>query len=39
MINDKVILDELSAKAKECPRLRCNMNLRNSPDNQSQRGC
>lgn len=37
MIIDKVILDELSSKAKESPRLRCNMDLRNSPDDQSQR--
>lgn len=37
MVVDKKILDELTAKAKESPRLRCNMDLRNSPDDQSQR--
>ena len=33
----KAILDDLTAKAKESPRLRMNMDLRNSPDDTSQR--
>ena len=37
MIIDKKILDELSAKAKENPRLRQSMDLRNGPEDQSQR--
>lgn len=37
MIIDQQILDELTAKAKESPRLRAAMDLRNSPDDQSQR--
>ena len=37
MVVDKKILDELSAKAMESPRLRCNLDLRNSADDQSQR--
>ena len=37
MVVDKKILDELSAKAKENPRLRCNLDMRNSADDQSQR--
>ena len=37
MIIDKKILDELTAKAKENPRLRCNLDMRNSVDDQSQR--
>ena len=37
MIITKIILDELSAKAKENPRLRCNLDMRNSADDQSQR--
>ena len=37
MIIDKKILDELSAKAKASERLRCNLDLRNSADDQSQR--
>ena len=37
MIIDKKILDELSAKAKANPRLRCNLDLRNSPEDLSQR--
>lgn len=37
MVVDKKILDELTAKAKENPRLRCNLDLRNSADDQSQR--
>jgi len=37
MIITKEILDELTAKAKENPRLRCNLDMRNSSDDQSQR--
>ena len=37
MIIDKKILDELTEKAKASPRLRCNLDLRNSADDQSQR--
>ena len=37
MIIDQQILDELTSKAKESPRLRVAMDLRNSPDDQSQR--
>ena len=37
MVVDNEILDELSTKAKENPRLRCNLDLRNSADDQSQR--
>ena len=37
MVVDKKILDELTAKAKESPRLRCNLDMRNSTDDQSQR--
>ena len=37
MIIDNKILDELSAKAKENPRLRQSLDLRNSPDALSQR--
>lgn len=37
MVIDSKILDELSAKAKASPRFRCNLDLRNSPDDQSQR--
>ena len=37
MVVDKKILDELTAKAKENPRLRCNLDMRNSADDQSQR--
>lgn len=37
MVVDKKLLDELSAKAKENPRLRCNLDMRNSADDQSQR--
>lgn len=33
----QTILDELTAKAKESPRLRMNMDLRNSAEDQSQR--
>lgn len=37
MIFDNKILDELSAQAKASPRLRCNLDLRNSAADQSQR--
>ena len=37
MVIDKEILDELTAKAKVNPRLRCNLDMRNSADDQSQR--
>ena len=37
MIIDKKILDQLSAQAKASPRLRMNMDLRNGPEDQSQR--
>lgn len=37
MVLDKTLLDELSAKAKENPRLRQAMDLRNSPEDLSQR--
>ena len=37
MVIDKKILDELTAKAKENPRLRCNLDMRNCADDQSQR--
>lgn len=37
MVIDKQILDELTAKAKESPRLRMNLDLRTTPDDQSQR--
>ena len=37
MIIDKQILDDLSAKAKALPRLRMNLDLRNSPEDGSQR--
>ena len=37
MVIDKKILDELTAKAKKNPRLRCNLDMRNSADDQSQR--
>lgn len=37
MIIDKNIFDELTAKAKENPRLRMAMDLRNSPEDLSQR--
>ena len=37
MVFTQEILDELTAKAKENPRLRCNLNMRNSADDQSQR--
>lgn len=37
MVIDKALLDELSAQAKENPRLRQAMDLRNSPEDSSQR--
>ena len=37
MVIDKKGLDELTDKAKASPRLRCNLDLRNSAEDQSQR--
>ena len=37
MVITKDILDELTEKAKASPRLRCNLDLRNSADDNSQR--
>ena len=37
MIIDKKDFDELTAQTKASPWLRCNMDLRNSPEGQSQR--
>ena len=37
MIIDQHILDALTAQAKASPRLRMNLDLRNSPEDQSQR--
>ena len=37
MIIDQHILDELTAQAKASPRLRMNLDLRNSPEDGSQR--
>ena len=37
MIFDKTVLDTLTAQAKESPRLRMNLDLRNSPEDGSQR--
>lgn len=37
MVVDNKILDELTAKAKDNSRLRCNLDMRNSADDQSQR--
>lgn len=37
MIIDRNVLDELTAKAKENPRLRMALDLRNSPEDLSQR--
>ena len=34
---DKIILDELSTRAKASPRLRMDIDLRNSPEDKSQR--
>lgn len=35
MVITQEILDELTAKAKENPNLRCNLDLRNYADDQS----
>ncbi len=37
MIIDKDILDELTRRAQESPRLRCNLDLRNTETDHSQR--
>ena len=37
MIVDQQVLDELTARAKDSPRLRMNLDLRNSPADHSQR--
>ena len=37
MVITKEILDKLTAKAKANPRLRCNLDMRNSAEDQSQR--
>ncbi len=37
MVISNALLDELSARAKANPRLRENLDIRNSPDDQSQR--
>lgn len=37
MVITQAILDELTDKAKVSPRLRCNLDLRNIADDQSQR--
>ena len=37
MIITQLILDNLTAQAKASPRLRMNLDLRNSPEDQSQR--
>ena len=37
MIIDQHTLDYLTARAKESPRLRMNLDLRNTPEDQSQR--
>lgn len=37
MIIDQYILDDLTAQAKTSPRLRMNLDLRNSPEDGSQR--
>lgn len=37
MIIDQHIIDELTAQAKASPRLRMNLDLRNSPSDKSQR--
>lgn len=37
MIIDQQMLDDLSAKAKSSPRLRMNYDLRNTPEDKSQR--
>ena len=37
MVIDEKVLDALTAQAKESPRLRMNLDLRNSPEDGSQR--
>ena len=37
MIIDKQLLDDLTRRAQDSPRLRMNMDLRNSSEDQSQR--
>ena len=37
MVITKAVLDNLTAQAKASPRLRMNLDLRNSPDDKSQR--
>lgn len=37
MVVSQAVLDELTAQAKTSPRLRMNMNLRNGPEDGSQR--
>ncbi len=37
MVVDKQTLDDLAAKAKESPRLRMAVDLRNAPEDNSQR--
>ena len=37
MVIDQKILDDLTELAKANPRLRCNLDLRNSPEDKSQR--
>ena len=37
MLLDTTLLDHLSVQAKASPRLRMNFDLRNSPEDQSQR--
>lgn len=37
MVITQAILDELSEKAKTSERLRCNLDMRNAPEDQSQR--
>ena len=37
MVIDSLLLDKLTAQAKASPRLRMNYDLRNSPEDQSQR--
>ena len=37
MVIDKALMDELTAQAKASPRLRMNRDLRNSPEDKSQR--
>ena len=37
MVISQAILDDLTRRAKESPRLRMAMDLRNSPEDESQR--